>query len=120
MLYDKGVMLAADKNVTGIILKGESIEKIFQVHIHGVYKTTSAQQRPVLKDHRPLDDNNIINYDMIVNLLKNHRFHGPMIFEIYYNSIENDRATFQKNLETCLMTKHQLLEWMQHDWSRDE
>lgn len=104
-----------DLNRTLQHLIAESLDKIVQVHIHGVCKTISPQQRSIWKDHRPLDDNNIINYEAIVNLLKNNRFHGPMIFEIYYDSVENDRATFHKNLESCLMTKHQLLEWMRHN-----
>ncbi len=92
------------------------IDKAYQFHVSGVH--ASCGEHGVnrrLRDHRPLNKTNIINYRKIMNLLKRREYDGPIIFEIYLKNDDEKRGTFQENLDACIRAKNELKKY----WSED-
>jgi sugar phosphate isomerase/epimerase len=96
-------------NPTSHVLKAleRCVDSTLQIHYHGIHKTKDFEIG--LRDHRPLNESNILNYSKIMRLLKKKKFQGPIIFEIYYKNAYNKRASFQDNLMACISAKHKLI-----------
>ncbi len=81
-------------------------DPIFEIHAGGVHRTSSG-----LKEHRPLDDQNILDHKAILDLLRSKNFDGAVIFEIFFQSAvpEQVKLPFQANLDVCLKAKEKML-----------
>jgi len=92
------------------------IDKAYQFHVSGVHVSIGEHGvKRSLKDHRPLNKTNIINYRKIMNLLKRRKYDGPIIFEIYLKNDDKKRGTFQENLDACIRAKNQLKKYWRED-----
>ena len=92
------------------------IEKVYQFHVSGVHVSRGEHGvKKGLKDHRPLNKPNTINYRKIMNLLKRRKYYGPIIFEIYLKN-DGKRGTFQENLDACTRAKNELKKY----WSAEQ
>lgn len=88
------------------------IDKTLQFHVHGVQRT-EGDTDVGLRDHSPLDENNVLDYSQIMRSLKNNKFDGPIILEIYLETASEKRAAFQTNLRACMGAKKELAKyWM--------
>lgn len=85
------------------------VDNTLQIHSHGIQRSQNFQTG--LKDHRPLDESNILDYSKIMRLLKTKKYQGPIIFEIYFKNAIDKRASFQDNLEACISAKHELIRY---------
>ena len=83
------------------------IDSTLQIHSHGIQRTKDFETG--LRDHRPLNESNILDYSKIMGMLKNKKFQGPIILEIYFENAFNRRASFQDNLKACISAKHELI-----------
>jgi sugar phosphate isomerase/epimerase len=89
-----------------IDLMAKVTDPIFEIHAGGVHRTSSG-----LKEHRPLDDQNILDHKAIMDLLRSKKFDGAVIFEIFFQSAvpEQVKLPFQANLDVCLKAKEKVL-----------
>ena len=88
------------------------VDQTLQLHVHGVQRI-EGDMEVSLRDHRPLDENNVLDYFQIMRLLKKKRFEGPIILEIYLETASEKRASFQANLKACMEAKKELTKyWM--------
>lgn len=83
------------------------IDSTLQIHSHGIQRTKDFEAD--LRDHRPLNESNILDYSKIMRILKNKKFQGPIILEIYFGNAFDRRASFQDNLKACISAKHELI-----------
>ena len=83
-----------------------SIDKIIEFHAGGVQRTSQG-----LREHRPLDSNNILDHGRLLELLERKKYHGPIIFEIFFQTSrpEQSLASFSENLDVCIAAREQLL-----------
>jgi sugar phosphate isomerase/epimerase len=83
-----------------------NIDNILEFHAGGVQVTTQG-----LREHRPLDRNNILDHGKLMDLLERKNFHGPLIFEIFFQTSRPDQApaSFSENLEVSVAAKQKLL-----------
>ncbi len=81
-------------------------DPILEIHAGGVHRTSSG-----LKEHRPLDGQNILDHKAILELLQSKDFDGAIIFEIFYQSAvpEQIKLPFQTNLDVCLKAQEKML-----------
>jgi len=95
-------------NPTSHVLKAleRCIDNTLQIHSHGIQRTQDLETG--LRDHRPLNESNILDYSKIMRLLQNKNYQGPIIFEIYFENAFDKRASFQDNLGACVSAKHEL------------
>jgi sugar phosphate isomerase/epimerase len=83
-----------------------NIDKILEFHAGGVQLTSLG-----LREHRPLDRNNILDHGKLMDLLERKNFRGPVIFEIFFQTSRPDQApaSFSENLDVCVAAKQQVL-----------
>jgi sugar phosphate isomerase/epimerase len=83
-----------------------NIDKILEFHAGGVQFTSQG-----LREHRPLDRNNILDHGKLMELLERKNFQGPLIFEIFFQSSKPEQApaSFSENLDVCIAAKQQVL-----------
>lgn len=101
-------------NLTQHVLRliEDYVDQTRQFHVHGVQRIAGDTDGG-LRDHRPLDANNVLDYSQIMSLLKNNRFDGPIILEIYFATASEKRAAFHTNLRACVGAKNELAKyWM--------
>jgi len=110
-LFDVGhvaLYFPESPDITGSVLQvvEASIDKIFEFHAGGVQRTSQG-----LREHRPLDRNNILDHGPLMDLLERRKYRGPIIFEIFFQTSrpEQSQASFSENLEVCVAAKKQLL-----------
>jgi sugar phosphate isomerase/epimerase len=118
LLFDIGHAVlqrgASSGNLTQPILHmiEKYVDQTLQFHVHGVQRT-EGDTDVGLRDHSPLDENNVLDYFQIMRLLKKKRFEGPIILEIYLETASEKRASFQANLKACMGAKKELTKyWM--------
>jgi sugar phosphate isomerase/epimerase len=89
-----------------IDLMAKVTDPIFEIHAGGVHRTSAG-----LREHRPLDDQNLLDHKAILQLLQAKKFDGPIIFEMFYQPgvPEQVKFPFQANLEVCQRAKEKLL-----------
>ena len=88
------------------------LHQTFELHVSGVQNTGKDSNMSCnLKDHRPLDEYNVLDYRQIMSFLKKKNFNGPIIFEIFYKNAGEKRASFKENLEACISAKKELVEY---------
>src|SRR3972149_10539353 len=58
-----------------------SIDKIIEFHAGGVQRTSQG-----LREHRPLDPNNILDHGRLMELLERKKYRAPIIFEIFFQT----------------------------------
>ncbi len=82
------------------------LDKTWEYHAGGVQLTAQG-----LREHRPLDKNNILDHTKLMDLVKRKNFRGPIIFEIFFQTSKPEQtpASFEDNLEVCVEAKRQLL-----------
>lgn len=110
-LFDLGhiaLYFPASPDITASVLRlvEESIDNIMEFHAGGVQLTSQG-----LREHRPLDQNNILDHGKFMELLVRKKYLGPIIFEIFFQTSrpEQSLASFFENLAACLAAKKQLL-----------
>ena len=110
-LFDVGhvaLYFPESPDITGSVLQvvETSIDKIFEFHAGGVQRTSQG-----LREHRPLDRNNILDHGRLMDLLARKKYQNPIIFEIFFQTSrpEQSQACFSENLEVCVAAKRQLL-----------
>jgi len=83
-----------------------NIDNIFEFHAGGVQATSQG-----LREHRPLDRNNILDHGKLMGLLERKNFRGPLIFEIFFQTSRPEQApaSFSENLDVCVSAKQQVL-----------
>ena len=86
------------------------IHQTFELHVSGI-QITGKEFNTSARDHRPLDEYNVLDYRQIMSLLKIKKFDGPIIFEIFYKNAGEKRASFKENLEACILAKKELGEY---------
>ncbi len=98
----------ASPDITASVLQvaEEGMDHIFEFHAGGVNLTSQG-----LREHRPLDENNILDHGKFMELLMRKKYRGVIIFEIFFQSSRPDQihASFSENLAICLAAKKQLL-----------
>ena len=91
----------------------DCIDQTRQFHFHGVQRIEGDMDGG-LRDHRPVDANNVLDYFQIMSLLKNNKFDGPIVLEIYFATASEKRAAFRTNLRACMGAKNELVKyWME-------
>jgi sugar phosphate isomerase/epimerase len=110
-LFDLGhvaLHFAGSADITASVLSvvEECPGHILEFHAGGVQLTSQG-----LREHRPLDQNNLLDHGKLMQLLERKNYRGPMIFEIFFRSSnpEQSLATFSENLEVCMEAKKQIL-----------
>jgi sugar phosphate isomerase/epimerase len=110
-LFDLGhvaLHFAGSADITASVLQvvEECLDHILEFHAGGVHLTSQG-----LREHRPLDQDNILDHGKLMDLLERKNYRGPMIFEIFFRSSkpEQSLATFSENLEVCMEGKKQIL-----------
>ncbi len=95
-------------DITASVLRiaEECMDSIFEFHAGGVNLTSQG-----LREHRPLDENNILDHKRFMELLAKKKYRGAIIFEIFFQSSKPEQihASFSENLAVCLEAKRQLL-----------
>jgi sugar phosphate isomerase/epimerase len=83
-----------------------NIDNILEFHAGGVQVTSQG-----LREHRPLDRNNVLDHGKLMDLLEVKNFRGPLIFEIFFQTSRPEQApaSFSENLDICVAAKQQLL-----------
>jgi sugar phosphate isomerase/epimerase len=111
VLFDVGhvaLYFPTSPDITASVLRvvEESIDHIFEFHAGGVNRTAQG-----LREHRPLDEHNILDHGKLMTLLGRRKYRGPVIFEIFFEPSrpEQTHASFSENLAVCLAAKKQLL-----------
>ena len=98
----------ASPDITASVLKiaEECMDSIFEFHAGGVNLTSQG-----LREHRPLDENNILDHKRFMELLARKKYRGAIIFEIFFQSSKPEQvhASFSENIAICLEAKRQLL-----------
>jgi sugar phosphate isomerase/epimerase len=89
-----------------IDLMAKVTDPIFEIHAGGVHRTSAG-----LREHRPLDDQNLLDHKAILQLLQAKKFDGPIIFEMFYQPgvPQQVKFPFQANLEVCQRAKEKML-----------
>ena len=105
---------ADSANITGQVLEviAEHLDQVVEFHAGGVVKMPGG-----LKEHRPLDENDLLDQAQIGRLLRDKEYENAIIFEIFYKSAEPEQVTasFRRNLEACLEGKKKIKEyWTRH------
>ena len=110
-LFDLGhvaLHFAKSADITDPVLQvaEEYIDKIWEFHAGGVQITSQG-----LREHRPLDRQNILDHQKFMELLERKKFRGPIIFEIFYQTSrpEQTLGSFSENLDLCTDAKRQVL-----------
>ena len=110
-LFDLGhvaLHFAGSADITASVLKvvDKCLDHIIEFHAGGVHLTSQG-----LREHRPLDRDNLLDHGKLMQLLAAKNYKGPMIFEIFFQSSkpEQSLATFSENLEVCREAKKQIL-----------
>jgi sugar phosphate isomerase/epimerase len=110
-LFDLGhvaLHFAGSADITGSVLQvvEECLDHILEFHAGGVQLTSQG-----LREHRPLDQGNILDHGKLMDLLERKNYRGAIIFEIFFHSgkTEQSLATFSENLEVCREAKKQIL-----------
>jgi sugar phosphate isomerase/epimerase len=110
-LFDLGhvaIHFAGSADITASVLQvvDEGLDHILEFHAGGVHLTSQG-----LREHRPLDQNNLLDHGRLMKLLARKEYQGPIIFEIFFQSSkpEQSLATFSENLEVCMDAKKQIL-----------
>jgi sugar phosphate isomerase/epimerase len=110
-LFDLGhvaLHFAGSADITGSVLQvvEECLDHILEFHAGGVHLTSQG-----LREHRPLDQNNLMDHGKLMKLLERKNYRGPIIFEIFFRASEPEQsqATFSENLEVCKEAKKQIL-----------
>ena len=97
---------AADITDPVLRIAEANIDKILEFHAGGVQLTSQG-----LREHRPLDRHNILDHGKLMELLERKNFHGPLIFEIFFQSSKPEQApaSFSENLDVCVAAKQEIL-----------
>jgi sugar phosphate isomerase/epimerase len=110
-LFDVGhvaLYFPESPDITGSVLQvvEASIDRIFEFHAGGVQRTSQG-----LREHRPLEPNNILDHGRLMELLARKKYRNPIIFEIFFHTSrpEQSQASFSENLDVCIAAKQQLL-----------
>ena len=110
-LFDVGhvaLYFPESSDITGSVLQvvEASVDRIFEFHAGGVNLTSQG-----LREHRPLDADNILDHGRLMELLARKKYRNPIIFEIFYypSRPEQSQASFSENLDVCIAAKKQLL-----------
>jgi len=96
---------SADMTASVLRVVEECLDHILEFHAGGVHITSQG-----LREHRPLDQNNILDHGRLMKLLTRKGYQGPIIFEIFFRPSrpEQSPATFSENLEVCREAKKQI------------
>ena len=110
-LFDLGhvaLHFAGSQDITASVLRvvEDCLDHILEFHAGGVHLTSQG-----LREHRPLDRNNLMDHGKLMRLLERKNYRGPIIFEIFFQASkpEQSLATFSENLEVCKEAKKQIL-----------
>jgi sugar phosphate isomerase/epimerase len=97
---------SADITASALQVVEECMDHILEFHAGGVHLTSQG-----LREHRPLDQDNILDHGKLMNLLGRKSYRGSIIFEIFFQASkpEQSLATFSENLEVCKEAKKQIL-----------
>jgi sugar phosphate isomerase/epimerase len=97
---------SADMTASVLRVVEECLDHILEFHAGGVQLTSQG-----LREHRPLDQNNLMDHGKLMELLERKDYRGPIIFEIFFRASEPEQsqATFSENLEVCKEAKKQIL-----------
>lgn len=111
LLFDTGhnALDFKGSNVKGYILKliAKYLDKIVEFHYGGVNATSKG-----LMEHRPLDDNDILDNAGMMSLLKRKKYSNPIVFELFFRTgrEEQVQASFEENLKIISKAKMKLIE----------
>jgi sugar phosphate isomerase/epimerase len=110
-LFDLGhvaLHFAGSEDITASVLQvvEDCLDQVIEFHAGGVHLTSQG-----LREHRPLDQNNLLDHGKLMKLLERKNYRGPIIFEIFFRASEPEQslASFSENLEVCLEAKKQVL-----------
>lgn len=80
----------------------QRLDRIIQFHVHGVSRSGDA-----FRAHQPLDDDNLVDYGRIKNLLVESDFQGPIIFEIHR---KHERPlSFDETVASCVAARRRMI-----------
>jgi hypothetical protein len=82
------------------------LDRILEFHAGGVHLTSQG-----LREHRPLDGNNLVDHGRLMDLLVRRNYRGAIIFEIFFPSSrpEQIQASFSENLAVGIESKKLIL-----------
>ena len=111
LLFDLGhvaLHFSRSADITGSVLQvvEDCLDHILEFHAGGVHLTSQG-----LREHRPLDENNLLDHGKLMNLLERKNYQSPIIFEIFFQSSKPEQflATFSENLAVGKEAKKQIL-----------